>query len=833
MPARKSDPLKPYRAKRSPSATPEPFGGGVLPGANRFVVQMHAATRLHYDLRLELNGVLLSWAVPKGPSPNPADKRLAVHTEDHPLEYYDFEGVIPEGNYGAGGVIVWDAGTWIPLEDPEEGLEKGKLLFNLRGYKLQGRWTLVRTKTDWLLIKERDGWVREEGTELYPTESIFSGLTAQEVKAGSSKGSALIERLEAEGAPARDVDPRTLRMMLAEARAKAFTREGWIFEIKYDGYRLLGARNDGKARLISRNHNDLTATFPEIERAVRGLPYDGLILDGEAVVHDEQGLPSFQRLQKRGRLTRRTDVLRASVELPATYYAFDLLALEGHDLRPLPLLERKALLRELLPPIGPIRFSDHIPTQGEAMFDHATRMRLEGIVAKDANAPYVAGRSSKWIKIRTVETDDFVVVGWTEGTGTRDAFGALHLGLYDGDTLVYSGRVGTGFDRKTLQAIGERLDALPAADAPSAGPVPTGAGHHWVAPDLVAEVRYKEVTDDGMLRQPSFVRLREDKPPTDCVLRLRTDTLEEPVEVVNDAAARVVHFTNLDKVFWPAEGYTKGDLIEYYRTISPALLPYLADRPLVLTRYPDGIEGKSFYQKNAPDFAPDWLRLETVWSESSEKELRYFVCDDLESLLYVANSAAIPLHVWSSRVATLQHPDWCILDLDPKDAPFADVVACALLIREVTDEIGLPAFIKTSGSTGLHVLIPLGGRCTYDQSRTLGELLARVVVQELPDQATVTRNPRKREGKVYVDFLQNRSGQLLVAPFSVRPLPHAPVSTPLHWSEVDDTLDLRDHTIRSVPERVRRQKRDPFEGLLTLRPDLVGALSRLAGRFRG
>ncbi|MEZ4414342.1 MAG: DNA ligase D [Gemmatimonadota bacterium] len=834
MPARNPDRLKPYRAKRSPAATPEPFGGRALPGANRFVVQMHAASRLHYDLRLELNGVLLSWAVPRGPSPNPADKRLAVHTEDHPLEYVDFEGVIPEGNYGAGGVIVWDTGTWIPLEDPDVGLESGKLLFNLRGYKLQGRWTLVRTKTDWLLIKERDGWVREEGTELYSPQSIFSGLTAEQVASGFSPRPALRAEAERLGAPAADLDPRSVSMMFAEARPQAFTREGWIFEIKYDGYRLLGHQAEGRARLISRNGNDLTATFPELERALRGLPYEGVLLDGEAVVHDEQGLPSFQRLQKRGRLQRKTDILRASVELPAQLYAFDLLALEGFDLRSLPLIERKALLQRILPPVGPIRYSDHVETHGEAMFAHASRMHLEGIVGKDAGSPYVRGRSAKWIKVRVEQTDDFVVVGFTDGKGSRDGFGALHLGQYDEDgSLVYAGRVGTGFDQKTTRSLRDALDELGTAEPPEHGPVPRGASHHWVAPEMVVEVRYKEVTDDGMLRHPAFLRLREDKPPGDCIRREHVGALEEPVEVKDDAVVRVVHYSNLDKVFWPDEGYTKGDLIEYYRTIAPWLLPYLADRPLVLTRYPDGIEGKSFYQKNAPDFAPDWLRIESIWSEGSEKELRYFVCDDLESLLYVANSAAIPLHVWSSRVATLQAPDWCILDLDPKEAPFSDVVRCAKLIRSVTEEIDLPAFVKTSGSTGLHVLLPLGGRCTYEQSRTMGELLARVVVQELPEQATITRNPKKREGKVYIDYLQNRPGQLLVAPFSVRPLPGAPVSTPLHWREVGSKLDLKDHTIRTVPARLRRQRSDPFEGLLDLKPDLVGALSRLAARFRG
>ncbi len=830
MPARNptSDRLSDYRAKRSASATPEPFGGKILPGGSRFVVQMHKASRLHYDFRLELNGVLLSWAVPRGPSPNPADKRLAVHTEDHPLEYVDFEGVIPEGNYGAGGVIVWDLGTWIPLEDPEQGLEKGKLLFNLKGHKLQGRWTLVRTKQDWLLIKERDGWAREEGTESYPQDSIFSGLTAEEITRGETRWPEIEERIVAAGAPRRAVDLSGPPFMLAESRAKPFSREGWIFEIKYDGYRLLGIRDDDRARLISRNGNDLTPTFPEIERALYGLPYPGLVLDGEAVVHDEHGLPSFQRLQKRGRLRRRTDVLRSSMELPAALYAFDLLAIGGYDLRSLPLVERKSLLQALLPSTGPIRYSDHIEERGEAMFEHAGRLRLEGMVGKDAESKYRAGRSSKWIKVRSVRTDDFVVVGFTEAKGGRGGFGALHLGQYEAGELVYSGRVGTGFSEAQLDEIRSLLDPLDGGAPPGSGPVPKGAGHHWVEPEVVVEVEYKEVTGDGMLRHPSFLRLRDDKPPSDCRRQDEHHPLEEPVRVKDDTKQKVVHFSNLDKVFWPEEGYTKGDLIEYYRSVAPWLLPLLSDRPVVLTRYPDGIDGKSFFQKNAPGFAPDWVRTEVIWSEGSERDLHYFICEDVESLEYLANSATIPLHVWSSRVATLGRPDWCILDLDPKDAPFSDVVACARRIKKLCDAIDMPAFVKTSGSTGLHVLLPLGRQLTYEQSRAFGQLMATVIVSELPDVATVTRNPKKREGKVYIDYVQNGHGRLLVSPYCVRPLPGAPVSTPLRWSEVNAKLEIGNHTIRTVPKRLARQKKDPWAGLLELKPDLAAALARLS-----
>ncbi len=802
------------------------------------MVQKHAASQLHYDFRLEMNGVLVSWAIPKGPSPNPQDKRFAVHVEDHPVEYGDFEGLIPAGNYGAGAVICWDRGTWVPLEDPEEGWEKGKLLFELRGHKLHGNWTLVKTKQgpkDWLLIKERDRFASDQGTESYPDDSIFSGLTVEELGKGASPAEAVAARLAELGARESPLDPRDVSVMLAESRDEAFSREGWLFEIKYDGYRILASHEGGEGVLISRNGNDLTETFPEIGRAVRGLPCDGIVLDGEVVVHDPQGLPSFSRLQKRGRLQRRRDVLRAAVELPATYYAFDLLAIEGYDLRPLPLATRKELLRRVLPSVGPVRYSDHIPDMGEAMYEQAVKMRLEGIVAKKAESPYRAGRSADWIKVRTLRMDDFVVVGFTDPKGSRGGFGALHLAQYDGQDLVYTGRVGTGFSAEHLEEIGERLLQLEREDCPCSGEVPKRKAHHWVDPLLVAEVRYKELTEAGQLRHPSFVRLRDDKPPSECAVAAGEAVLEEPAPIVDRSVERVVPFSNPDKVFWPEEGYTKGDLIEYYRRISPWLLPYLHDRPVVLTRYPDGIEGKSFFQKNAPGFVPEWMRMERFWIEDEEggreEERDYFVCSDQESLLYVANLASIPLHVWSSRVETLSQPDWCVLDLDPKEAPLADVVQVALLLREVCQEIGLPSFVKTSGSSGLHVLIPLGRQCTYEQSRTLGHLLATVVASELPDIATTTRHVSKRGGKVYVDYLQNGYGKLLVSPFCVRPLPGAPVSMPLRWDEVTTSLDIRAHTIRNAPERMKSLREDPLDPVLEAAPDLMAALDGLTRRF--
>ncbi len=835
------DPLGAYRAKRSLDRTPEPGARPAAPAPKAgglFIVHMHAATRLHWDLRLEMEGVLKSWAVPKGPSANRADKRLAVHVEDHPLEYGDFEGIIPEGNYGAGAVIVWDRGVWVPLEDPFEGLKKGKLLFELKGYKLRGKWTLVKLKKgvkEWLLIKERDEYAVTDGA--FPDESVLSGMTVEELREAKDRAAPLKKELAKLGAPQRAVRVEDTELMLAETREQPFSKAGWLFELKLDGYRLRAAREEGEAKLVSRNGHDLTPAFPEIARAVAALPYEGLILDGELVVADDAGRPSFSRLQIRSKLSRLPEVKRAAVEMPATLYVFDLLAFEGYDVRPLPLVKRKAILAKLLPRAGALRYSDHFETNGEKLYEQVVHLGLEGIVGKKADSAYRGGRSPQWVKIRADRTDDFVVVGYSQPKGSRGGFGALHLGGYVDGKLTYVGRVGSGFDAKQLEDVSAQLEASIRPTSPcEAGPVPKGPEHVWVEPKLVVEVRYKEITPDGVLRQPVFLRFRDDKEPKECVItgdrsRESGDGDAAPtLAPISQLPTPEVQFSNLEKVFWPDEKYTKGDLIEYYRGISPWLLPYLKDRPVVLTRYPDGIAGKSFFQKDAPGFIPEWLRTERMWSEDTQRDIDYFVCDNLESLLYLANMGTIPLHVWGSRASSIEHPDWCILDLDPKDAPFAHVVKVAKAVKELCDEIDLPAFIKTSGSTGLHVLLPLARLVTYEQARRLGGLLARVIANELHDIATVTRQVGKRGGRVYLDYVQNGQGRLLVAPFSVRPLPGAPVSMPLEWREVTPKLDSRKFTIKNAPARMAKLKEDPLALVLEAKPDLVGALERLNER---
>jgi bifunctional non-homologous end joining protein LigD len=633
------------------------------------------------------------------------------------------------------------------------------------------------------------------------------------------------------GAPRRPLDLTSVEPMLAETGQEPFSAEGWIFELKHDGFRLLAGRRDGRAELAYRSGTVATEVFPEVERALAELPCDGLVLDGEVVVLDARGRPSFQGLQKRVQLRRPADVALAARQRPATFFVFDLLAAEGHDLRPLPLLERKRLLQALLPAAGTLRYADHVEQEGVAFHAEVSRLGLEGVMAKRADSPYVPGRSPQWLKLRVNRTADLAVVGFTLPRDSRSGFGALHLAAWDGAGFVYSGRVGSGFDEGELAEMRALLEPARLARPPCTGPVPAGRDHAWVEPRFVCEVRYKEVTEEGLLRQPVFLRFRPDKPATQCTMDSVPATAAPPPAAAPPPHLAEPVLSNLGKVFWPAEGYTKGDLIEYYRAVAGWMLPYLRDRPLVTTRYPDGIGGKSFYQKDAPDFAPRWLRTVAVWSPASSREIDYFVCDEARGLVYLANLGAILLHLWPSRVGSLDQPDWCILDLDPKGAPFAHVVTLARAIKRLCDELSLPCFAKTSGASGLHVLLPLGAQCTFEQSRSLAHLLAWSIVREHPGLATIDRPLRDRAGKVYVDYLQNAHGQLLVAPYSVRPLPGAPVSTPLRWSEVHEGLDPSRFTVRTLPERLRDGADDPLRPVLSERPDLVSAIGRLQERL--
>ena len=819
-------------------------------GPRVFVVHQHGATRMHWDLRLEIDGVLCSWAVPREPSMDPEDKRLAVKVENHPIEYVSFEAVIPEGNYGAGPMIAWDRGLFRPLADPAQGLLDGEIKFELYGYKLRGAFTLVHTgkgrrgrasgrgSDHWLLIKKRDDHAEHFLAAGQPLSdaSVLSGLTVDELAARAPAHQLVVVEIAKLAVPRKALDPDALDPMLCQTADKPFSSPDWIFELKYDGFRMLAFGGAGEAKLRYRSGQDSTDRYPELTASIRALPIPGLVLDGEIVMLDANGKPDFHKLSFRGQLHRTSEIMRASLAQPVTMVIFDLLGAAGFDLRGLPLVARKALLKAIVPSIGPLRYGDHIEARGEALLAQVVARGLEGVVAKKASSTYKSKRSPDWLKIKRDPEADFAICGYTPPKASRAGLGALHLCVWVDDRWLWAGKVGSGFDDKELIALEAELARKPRWKPTF--PRPEGSSDaKWIEPELVVQVRYREWPVDSALRFPVFERLRRDKTARECTMPLRrtgddplTDVAQQPVELEYDAPARELRLSNLNKLFWKADGITKGELIEYYRAIAPALLPYLKDRPTVLTRYPDGIDGEMFYQKDMPAWVPPWLRTTTLWSEHSQREIHYVMIDDADGLAYVANLGSIPIHAWASRSVSLEKPDWAIVDLDPKNAPREHVVPLALAIHALCDAAGLPNYVKTSGQTGLHVLIPLGGQCTFEQARTLAYLIGMLVESQHPTMATTARNPAARGGRVYLDWGQNAHGQLLVAPYSVRPVAGAPVSMPLAWDEVVPGLDPKQFHIRNAVDRAAAWSVDPCLAVLTERPDLESALTRL-GEF--
>ena len=823
----REDGLEAYRAKRDAAQTPEPFGEdapAIPPGV--FVVQKHAARRLHYDLRLEIDGRLRSWAVPRGFSFDPEEKRLAVKVEDHPLDYVDFEAVIPDG-YGAGSMIVWDRGLWRPLDPVKEGLQKGKLLFRLEGYKLRGVWTLFstarkgETSNEWLLMKKPDRFADPERN--VPETSILSGLAVEELADPDPRRQAALARVAA--APEGRLRLARLDPMLAETRPEPFDDPGWLFELKYDGFRLLAAREGGHSRLRYRSGRDATRAFPELVASLNALPYERLVLDGEVVVLDPMGKPVFNRLQKRVQLERQRDLERARWTHPVTYMVFDVLELEGRDLRLLPLVERKAILKTLLPEAGPLRFTDHIEGRGEALFDLVEAQGLEGVVAKRAASPYRETRSADWLKIRSETTEAFAVIGYTAPKGGRTGFGGLHLARPGPDgSWAYAGRVGSGFSGAQLDALADRL-ARSTVDTPVAEVPKADKSSVWVRPEIVVDVTFLTTSEEGIIRQSRLRAVREE--PADELVR-QGDL--PPIEGPETSATGGAGFTlsNPAKIFFPEDGITKADLLEYHRAIAPWMLPYLEERPIALSRHPDGIHGKAFFQKHAPPFTPSWVRTARVWSEVNQAEREQFIVSGFDTLAYLVNLGCLPIHAWTARLGSLERPDWLVLDLDPKEAPFAHVARLARSARELAESVGLVPVVKTSGASGLHVLIPMGARYDHAQVRTLALVLAKILVARHPELATIDRSVDRRAGRVYVDYVQNGRGRLLAAAYTVRARPGAPVSVPLDWDEVTDDLDPGAFTVRTVPDRMRRRARCPLERALGPGPELAGVLERIA-----
>jgi len=805
--------MKKYQQKRDFTQTPEPSGDnnkGSTEGL-RFVVQKHYASRLHYDFRLELDGVLLSWAVPKGPSLNPAEKRLAMMVEDHPYDYLDFEGIIPEGNYGAGAVIIWDEGMYYALDsqDPEEsarhmreGLAAGNLKFVLKGKKLMGEFALVKIKSDrdnsWLLIKKRDRYARND----------FS-----------------LEQFE-QPFPAR------IKPMLAVPVKEPFNHRDWIFEIKLDGYRAIAAVQNGKVDLYSRNQKSFNELFPSLVQALAGSV--NAVYDGEIVVLDEKGRSNFQLLQNYTK--------GAGGKL--CYFVFDLLYLEGQDLRSLPLKTRKAKLKKFLPQHSYLKYVDDIEAAGVKFYQLAVENNLEGIIAKRKESTYREGkRSNDWQKIKVFREQKAVICGFTEPRGSRLYFGSLILGVYQAGNLIHIGRCGTGFSASDLQNIFSLLKPIRCKQAPFAKPPKIKGSITWVKPVYVCKVKYSEWTGEGLLRHAVFLHLCKNENAEEIQPELLRNSnangekkaapaaweaepvrLEKGKDQEITINGQVLRLTNLDKIYWPDEGYTKGDVINFYYRMAPYILPYLKDRPQSLYRTPNGITKKGFYQKDVSSFAPDWV--ETYRIAAEEKEKHYLLCQNEETLVYMANLGCIEINPWLSRVQRPEFPDYLVIDLDPLEIDFAKVIETAQAVHAVLTKAQIPGFPKTSGATGLHIYIPLGAKYEFEIAREFARLIATLVHHEVPGFTSLERSPKKRKQKVYLDFLQNRSGQTLASVYSLRPREGATVSTPLRWEEIKPGLDPRDFTIKTIHRRLQKTG-DLFKGVLGPGVDIAKCIEML------
>ncbi len=810
--------LEEYAKKRHFDRTPEPAGkiAAGQPGG-RFVVQKHAASRLHYDLRLEHAGVLKSWAVPKGPSLDPTHKRLAVMVEDHPLDYIDFEGIIPDGEYGAGRVMVWDRGTyhWAGPETSAAqqakafaaGLAKGHLSVILQGEKLNGEFALVRARrageNAWLLIKARDSSAGEEDV-LSLDQSVVSGKRLEEI------GDPPLDE-----APAGPLPDHVVPMM-ATLIDKPFDRPGWLFEIKYDGYRAVGQIDSGQVLLYSRTGHSLNDRFAPLVKELRRIDHNA-VLDGEVVVLDSSGRPSFQLLQ---------DYLRDGRGALA-YYVFDILWLDGHNLMSLPARQRKQILAQTLPKSPMVRFADHVADRGKALFASAAQAGLEGIVAKDGDSAYLPGaRGRSWLKIKARSSQEFVIGGYTAPRRGRQYFGSLLVGVYREDKLVFAGHVGTGFDDRTLQDLWQRLTKLEARKCPFTTIPETNAPATWVRPQMVAEVEFAEWTREGLLRQPSYRGLREDKEPRDVIAEsaVPDPTRAKPNTIAKAAAA--VKRTNTSKLYWPEDGITKGDMIDYYQAIAPFILPHLAGYPQSLHRFPNGLADNGFWQKNAGEDTPDWVKTVAVTSSEENKTVNYILCGDERTLLYLANLGCIELNPWLSRVDHLDNPDFAVIDLDPEDIPFSAVVETAKTVHDVLRQANVEPYVKTSGATGMHIFLPLGAQYSYDQAREFAELVCVLTNRRLPDITSLKRDPKTRVKRVYLDYLQNRKGATVAAPYSLRPHRGAPVSMPLRWAEVKKGLKAEDFNIENAMTRVRTSG-DLWKGIHDQAIDIGAVLSNL------
>ena len=780
------------------------------------MVHCHDARNLHWDLRIQVGGVLQSFAVPKGPSLDPSQKRLAVHTEPHPLGYLTFEGVIPEGNYGAGAMIVWDTGRVLyPKQTAEEGLTEGALSIELSGFKLKGRFSLVRPKkqtgkekNQWLLIKREDAHVSDVDIIEQSPRSVLSGLTVEELPRLDELKAETEKTAKRLGAEPGELHAGRVTPMLCALEGAPVTAPDWLYELKLDGVRILAERSGPDARLFYRTHRSATAVFPEILAALKALPVDRAILDGEIVTFDDRGLPSFQRLAQRLHARKATEIAFMRDAIPVVYAVFDILSLGDYDTRKLPLSERKQLLQEVVRGKGVIRVLEHLEERGDMLLQFAEDHDLEGIVAKRSNSKYEEGpqRSGAWVKIKREREEDFVVFGYTSGTGARKRLGALDVGSYADGELVTRGKVGSGLSDKEIDRLLSRFEEQEASGA--AGELETAKGRVFVKPDTVVRVRYGGWTDQGRLRFPVYLGIRDDIDPksTDAAPKPEDATMLATTTAATEGDTRTagkVKLTNQGKLYWPEDGITKGDLCSYYEEVAPVMLPHLRDRPVTLVRYPDGIGQKSFFQWRIPKHAPPWLQsLELRSTQTDGKQVNTILIDGPDALLYVANLGCIELHIVAARAGALDHCDFLTVDFDVEFSSLREAIQIAFSLRELLAEVGLSGYPKTSGKTGLHVLIPLGSGIPFDPAKQLLELLGRLLVQRHPKTATMERRKEKRGKKVFIDVGQTGPSRTIVAPYSVRAASGAPVSTPLLWDELSLALDPRAFTIFTVPQRV-------------------------------
>ena len=852
--------LKEYERKRNFSVTPEPGprevkGDSAAGRGGFFCVQRHDATRLHYDFRLEVGGVLVSWAVPKGPSLDPSRKALAMKVEDHPFDYGTFEGNIPAGNYGGGSVMLWDKGTYDVLGDApaQEQIDRGDFKFDLHGTKLNGSFAIVQMKhagkgNEWLLIKKKD----EHVVSPYDIDQFAWSVATRRTQDEIAQNVEQAQVADLPGAR-KAAFPRALEPMLATAVTKPPSGANWLYEIKWDGVRALCRIEIGALQAFSRRGNRCEQQYPELAHLPKQVNGKNVWLDGEICVLDEQGRTRFQNIQPR--ISANSGAVGQLAKTnPATLFLFDILYVDGYDLRGSALEDRRKLLNAIVVPDEQIRISEAFDAAGEQMFEAARQMGLEGILAKDRKSKYEATRSAAWQKVKVLNEQEFVIAGFTKGE--RDFFGALVLGVLDDGKLRHAGQVGTGFDNKMMEAISQRLAPLITKVCPLEKK-PRIKDVTWVKPEVVCQVRFLEWTNEGSLRAPVFIALRDDKPAEEVIREepvasapkendaAQVDQQSQTDQVINGDASGVppllltgketivevdghrLKFTNLDKILFPNDGWKKRDLLAFYNEVSQWLLPHLELRPLSLKRYPNGIAQEFFFQKNAGNKFPGWMRCEPISEHGGTKLNHYPLATDRASLLYLTNLGCIDQNPWMSRVGNLDRPDWMLLDLDPVETSYDRIIDAALLVREVLSGLGLEGYPKTTGGDGMHIYVPLDPIYSYDQVRSFAEIIAHLAMDRDPNLFTAPRSVEKRKkDRVYFDYMQIGTGKTISAPYVIRAYDGAPVATPLTWREVKHGLQPHDFRIDNTLERFRSIG-DVFAPVLRAGQKLEDALERI------